>query len=803
MFPLLAVKRATAQQSFRLVNNWEFLKQDLGSVWEAVRPVKENNPESVPFWSKVTLPHCVNAVDAVDPDPNYYQGPSWYRTRLRIHNPYRQGRTLLHFEGAGQKTEVYIYTRKVGEHTGGYDEWTVDITDAIAEFVTSNVYSRQFNGEIPLSIRTDNSRDVQMIPSNLSDFNIYGGLYRYLNLVYVPDISIEKLLITPAIQKNGKEASFDIKAKLYSKLPVNNAEINVELLDPGGRSVYSKQLHVSNNKDEITLDPIIIKDPVLWSPDKPLLYTFKIYLRSGESSYSISRKIGVKYFEFATHGGFFLNGKKLQLRGTQRQEDHAGVGAALTEEMMRNEFPLVKEMGVNFMRLGHFQNSDIALQLCDSLGILVWEEIPWCRGGSGNDIYKEQARRMLANMIEQHYNHTSVIIWGLGNENDWPGDFEVFDTIAIRNFMKELNDRAHQLDPNRKTAIRRCDFCRDIVDVYSPTIWAGWYKGIYTDYRQLSEKEFQRVDHFFHAEWGGDSHARRYSEKTDSILINTHNDSLRYSKAARFSKEEGDWSETYICNLFDWHLREQETMPWLSGSAQWIFKDFCTPVRPGNPVPYVNQKGLVERDFTKKEGYYVFQSYWATKPMVHIFGHNMPVRWGSEGEIKWIKVYSNCDEAELFVNGASLGKRTRNSRDFPAAGLRWELPLLKGNYHVKVIAVKGKEKVADSLSFFYESAKWGKPVKAVITKLNDAGDTAVIEVKLYDSNNIQCLDARNQIHFALAGDGTLIEHQGTSTGASLMEMYNGRAIIKMIKGKDAGIISAKVTGVPLVFLTIE
>ena len=106
----------TAQQIKRLTANWEFLKQDIGGIWEAMRPVKTGNPEEVPLWIKVSLPHCVNAEDAVDPDVNYYQGPSWYRTQLNIQNPYTNGRTLLHFEGAGQKSEVYVYTTKVGSH---------------------------------------------------------------------------------------------------------------------------------------------------------------------------------------------------------------------------------------------------------------------------------------------------------------------------------------------------------------------------------------------------------------------------------------------------------------------------------------------------------------------------------------------------------------------------------------------------------------------------------------------------------------------------------------------------------------
>ena len=175
-----------AQQKVRLNEGWEFLRQDLGGIWEAVRPVVKGNPEDVPVWTSVTLPHCVNARDAVDPDVNYYQGPAWYRTSLDVKSPYENGRILLNFEGAGQKTDVYVYTTKVGSHTGGYDEWTLDISEAVEAFRKTEVYKSRFKGKIPLSIRCDNSRDLEMIPSDLADFNLYGGLYRYMNLVYAP-----------------------------------------------------------------------------------------------------------------------------------------------------------------------------------------------------------------------------------------------------------------------------------------------------------------------------------------------------------------------------------------------------------------------------------------------------------------------------------------------------------------------------------------------------------------------------------------------------------------------------------------
>ncbi len=803
---LLISEVAQAQQTTRLTGNWEFIKQDAGGIWELVRPVGKGNPESVPLWQTVQLPHCVNAGDAVDPDVNYYQGPAWYRTQLDIENPYSNGRTLLFFEGAGQKTDVYVYMTKVGSHAGGYDEFVVDITDAVEAFRKLPVAQSQFRGKIPIAIRTDNSRDLEMIPSDLSDFNLYGGIYRYLNLVYQPPVAIDKLFAKAEVDKAGKSGNVSVAARFY-QTAATNATVTIKLIDPDGKLVQQKEVTPAALTGDVKLTGFTIKTPRLWSPQMPALYTVEATVTTAEGKYVQTEKIGFRHFEFVDHGPFLLNGQRLLLRGTHRHEDHAGVAAAMTEDLMRREMIMMKEMGVNFIRLGHYQQSRIILNLCDSLGILVWEEIPWCRGGLGGPVYQAMAKRMLTNMIEQHYNHPSVIIWGMGNENDWPGDFPGFDKEKIRSFMKELHELSHRLDNSRKTAIRRCDFCKDIVDVYSPSIWAGWYRGVYTEYKKVSEEEFKKVNHFLHVEWGGDSHARRHAENPDKALqvVKTGNgaderagDASLYGGAARVSKD-GDWSESYICNLVDWHLKEQETMPWLTGTAQWPFKDFSTPVRPDNPVPYMNQKGVVERDLTKKEAYYVFQSYWTTQPMAHIYGHTWPVRWGAEGEEKMIKVYSNCAEAELFVNGKSYGVKKRNSQDFPAAGLRWNVPLNKGIQQVKVIARTGKTVITDSIQFQYQTEKWSKPAKIVLEKTGEENGIDTLQVTLLDEKGVPCLDAANWIRFGLAGDGKLIDNQGTSTGSRLVQAYNGRAIIRVQTNKGRSVVSVKSEGLATVF----
>jgi beta-galactosidase len=405
-----------AQQTTRLTHNWQFIKQDLGGVWEAVRPVGAGKPEAYPIWSKVTLPHCFNDRDAVDPDVNYYQGSGWYRTQLNINNTYTEGRTLLHFEGAGQKTNVYIYNKLVGSHLGGYDEWTVDITDAVETFKKTAIFNKQFKGKIPLAIRCDNTRDLESIPSQLSDFNIYGGLYRNVNLIYQPAVSIDKLYANAQLDKDLTHGWINPKITFYNPTGVKAVSGDIVAKDAAGKIVAGQSFNTQNLADSgIALGKINIAKPHLWTTDAPYLYTIEVTCTAGGQTTKEIQKIGFRSFLFADKGPFYLNGKRLLLKGTHRHEDHAGVAAAMTDSTTRVEMRLIKDMGANFIRLGHYQQSAAVLNLCDSLGILVWEEEPWCRGGLGGDTYRAQAKSMLTNMIQQHYNHPSIILWGLVN----------------------------------------------------------------------------------------------------------------------------------------------------------------------------------------------------------------------------------------------------------------------------------------------------------------------------------------------------------------------------------------------------
>lgn len=739
-------------------SNWLYLQHNTNLIEEVL---------AFNTWETIDLPHSWNALDATDITPGYRRSASWYKKEIDI-NIVSRKLYQLYFEGVNIESEVYVNGKKIGGHTGGYIGFHVDITNAIVE------------GKNNILIRVDNSYNPEVIPSQKSDFFIFGGITRDVWLETLPLQHFTNLKITTP---NVSNTSSDLKVTLDVANVSIDAKVKATLIDLEGKDIRSSEFNVTNNSAEINFKDI--KNLKLWDTDNPNLYTLTLQLLENDDvKDELSEKVGFRWFEFKDYGAFYLNGKRLLLRGTHRHEEHAGVGAAMSNKQHKADMELIKDMGANFVRLAHYPQDPEVYKACDELGLLVWDELPWCRGGLGNAKWQQNTKTMLKEIITQNYNHPSIILWSLGNEIYWLPDFEGTDNPEkINIYLKELNDLAHQLDPTRKTAIRKYYEGAHIVDVFSPSIWSGWYSGSYKSYQKAIGQYKLEYPHFLHAEYGGSSHVGRHTENPitgeGKIQSDGWEEAIVQTDVANIA-QIGDWSENYIVDLFDWHLRISENDSTFVGNVQWAFKDFGTPLRPENAIPYMNQKGLVDRNGKPKDAFYVFKSYWSKEPFTYIESHTWTEREGPKDKSRDVSIYSNCNEVELFLNGKSLGIKKRNTKSFPASGLNWTLNFKEGeNILISVGKTKDGNEVSDELKVNYRFTKNQKAIDLKLTHKLLHNGNYLFTATAVDKKGLQCLDYEDRVYFQCLNGGEALVSQGTSTGSEVIEMANGKASIEI------------------------
>jgi len=764
------------EQRQRLLFNdrWEYLEADLPTLQELATSTR--------LWEPVSLPHTWNAFDVVDQIPGYRRAGSWYRREVFIPQSQTDLRYILSFEGVNIKCEIYVNGTRAGGHVGGYIGFDVDITPFIRKGERNTIH-----------VRADNSIDRNVIPSHKSDFHIYGGITRDVWLVVVPSRHIELTKIsTPGVTKQRASAVAEVRLKNHRSND-RTIEVVATLKDRRGKNVQSKSERVQLKPGQSTLLLRLpeVKNPELWSTENPYLYTMTIAVKDQNRTIDeVVQAVGFRWFEFKPHGPFFLNGQRLLLRGTHRHEDYAGLGNALSDTLHRNDMRMIKEMGANFVRLGHYPQDPEIYRACDELGLLVWDELPWCRGGLGGDEWKTNTERLLREQIDRIYNHPSVIIRSLGNEFFWLPDFPGGDhTDSLRTMLKRLNDIAHELDPYRLTTARKFDVGSDLVDIFSPSMWPGWYSGVYHDFEKITKANQGRFPRFFHPEYGGDSHVGRHAENPvtgDGVLIPDVWEKETQPVKLENVSESSDWGESYIVDLFDWYLHVSEQAEWLTGNAQWAFKDFPTPLRPENPIPYVNQKGLVDRAGNPKDAYFVFRSYWTTSPkFCYIESPTWTERSSPKNVKRSINVFSNCDLVELFLNDVSRGVKVRDIRNFPSAGLHWEVNFLEGKNQIVAHGMSGKKKVtADSLTVLYSFKRNQKADDIHLTYEYLPNGNILIIAVARDKDERRVLDYNKRIYFTAEGEGRLVENMGTPRGSSVIEMASGKAMIEFIPPKQ-------------------
>ena len=285
-------------RSRRLDSDWQFRRVVSGEIQDPWQPAQSS------LWNAVDLPHCFNGTDACDPDQSYFRGQGWYRTRLQVHNPFADGRTILHFQGAGQSTSLWIGSTLIGTHKGGYDEFAFDITDAVQHLPLTET-----RDGVRIAVCCNNTPDHDRVPSEHSDFCLYGGLYRHVSLVYLPALALDAVHITPTVATDGS-AQVVIQSRLYNPSSLKGpCNVSVEILDAVGRSVHRSSQTLPAWSDFAQLAEFRIALPDLWSPETPHLYRCRVTLSSPAGQTSLEEHFGIRQIEFVEHGPFKLNGQ--------------------------------------------------------------------------------------------------------------------------------------------------------------------------------------------------------------------------------------------------------------------------------------------------------------------------------------------------------------------------------------------------------------------------------------------------------------------------------------------------------------
>lgn len=771
--------------------NWQYTEDHIADLQDASDDTD---------WKEINLPHTWNQWDAVDNTPGYRRDVSWYKKNLDIPSV-TNAQYLLYFEGVNITSTIYVNGNRVHTHVGGYVGFEVDVTDHVKRGQSNTIH-----------VKVDNSYNPDIIPSQKADFFIYGGITRDVWLKILPHVNISTVRVsTPSVSKSI--ANTEVTVSLHNLEKINNKHsIKCQILAPLTAAVVSEKTVLASSlaRSKSTLTMPTISNPKLWSPSTPNLYVVKTQLLDGDNVIDErSETIGYRWFRFDDYGAFYLNGERLLLRGTHRHEEHAGYGAAMPNELHIRDIEQIKEVGANFLRLGHYPQDPVVYETCDRLGIIVWDELPWCRGGMGTEQWQANTERLLEEQILQNYNHPSIFFWSLGNEIFWMPDFENGgDTKQLNSFVTRLHELAHDLDASRMTAIRKYYDGADLVDVFSPSIWSGWYAGVYTNYGKTLKENQKKYPRFLHMEYGGSSHVGRHTENPVTGEGSMNEDDwaeVANQVDIKNMAKSGDWTENYIVDLFDWYLGITETSSDLSGNAQWAFKDFGTPLRPENAIPYLNQKGLVDREGKPKDAFYVFKSYWSEDPFTYIESHTWTERRGPASKPRNVCVYSNCDEVELFQNNKSLGKKKRVRGDFPACGLNWDIIFVEGTNNLSAIGYADGETIAlDTMAVNYRYDKADKADHIDLSARKLANGNYLVEAFMKDKDGKRVLDYEKHLYFSRDGAGSLMKDYGTPTRSQVIQMANGYAAIEL-QSADTGraIIEARNQEFKGSYLTID
>ncbi len=646
---LVSTLSCFSQRSKESINeSWRFIREDV--------PGAEQSMFADSSWTKVNIPHTWNATDAYTLK-QYYRGVGWYRKDLYLTPKYANKQLFLNFEGAFVKAAIYVNGKLAGEHKGGYTSFSCDISNMVT-----------IPGKNIVAVKVDNSGHSHLPPIS-GDYTMFGGLYRDAYVVSTERLHFDQMnygsngifIETPEV--NEKRATVKVKGTVMNESAENkNVCVLSKIIDGSGKTVavVKTTLHVragAKGYFEQVAGPIT--SPNLWSPESPYLYAVTTTLLSDDKKSveydELHNSLGLRWFSFHPDSGFSLNGKSLKLIGASRHQDRMGLGNALDNDFHRHDVEMLKRMGGNFIRISHYPQDPTIVEMCDKLGILVWEETPLGNTFYENAELKETCVSSLKEMIRQNYNHPSIIIWGYMNEialgtvkmKDKVNQQEVIEITTT--FARELDSIVHSEDHNRLSTMALNSGGRDLYqksgmsdlpNVIGWNTYFGWYTGSFNKFGSFMDNAHALQPKLISiiSEFGAGGDGRLHSLKPEQFDF-----SIEWQQM---------YHESYVDQIF--------SRPFIAGAAVWNLIDFGSGGRQES-MPRINNKGLLYNDRTPKDVYSLYQAWLLKTPVIHIASRDWTFRTGIQASAgdstvtQPIKIYSNLDTVELFANGTSLG----------------------------------------------------------------------------------------------------------------------------------------------------
>jgi beta-galactosidase len=726
-------------------NDWRFIKGE-----QAEAATQTDFDDST--WQAVTLPHDWAIAGPFNPEEHGYagklpwKGVGWYRKTFQIDKADSEKQVYLDFDGVMAFPKVYVNGQLAGKWDYGYMSFRVNATPFV-KFGEKNIVAVQADTR---------NHGTRWYPG--------AGIYRKVTMTICEPVHIghwSTYVTTPMIEE--KTAIVQIQTKIENHL-TTESEVHaaITLIDPKG-----KIADVLNTDDMVIpagkvgpIDQILtINNPKRWDIDSPKLYTAKIVVTSdGKVVDTETTTFGIRTFEFTANDGFHLNGRRVHLYGVNLHHDQGPLGAAFYPRAMERQLEIMRDMGCNAIRTSHNPPAPELLELCDEMGFVVWDECfdKWDDKAdrvNGQPPLEEHAAKQLYNFVRRDRNHPSIVVWSIANEiGAKSGRYEDGMTAERVNFMR---DCVLKEDSSRPVG---ASFCHPEIgksDIPTSLDVTGWN---YLRRYNLMWETYPDKPII-------------YSESASAFSTRGFYELPLPQKKTEYSKNQLQVS-SYDHNAAEWSDipdREFELMrqdKFVAGEFVWTGFDYL-----GEPTPFSKEArssyfGIVDLCGIPKDRFYLYRSYWRPDTTtVHILPHwNWP---DSVGKKMPVYIYTNGDSAELFLNGKSLGKKTKLDYNAPidlqkdnyyASMDKFRLRWLDVEYQpgeLKAVAYKNGKKIGQTTM---QTA--GQPVAIHLTadrkKLSPIqGDLSYILVEAVDAKGNLCPLADNRIHFAVQGPATI------------------------------------------------